>query len=89
VDWAHVENAEDLGAVDGPFETAAGDDLREVEEGAGERCARDAVDGLDVAWEERRAAVGGDAVDVSSPAVRARDVDGGSVVVAEAAGAGR
>jgi hypothetical protein len=40
------QDAQHLGTVDGALEAAGADDVGEVEEGAGDRGARDAVDGL-------------------------------------------
>ena len=89
VDGARVEDAEDLGAVDRALELALRCVFGEVEEGPGEGGGRDAVDGLDVFWPKRGAAVWGDAVDGASAAGCARDVDCRAVVVAKAEVAGR
>jgi hypothetical protein len=57
VQSAEVEDLHHLGLVEGPFERAALDDVGEVEEGAGNGCARYAVHGRDIRGGEGERAV--------------------------------
>ena len=53
VEVGAVEDLLDLGLLDRPFERAATDDARKVEQRAGHGGARDAVDGGDVVGRQR------------------------------------
>ena len=79
----------DLGLVEGTLELSLGDDLGEVEEGAGDGRARDVVDDGDVLVGERRRTVDLDAGVLAPGAPRHRDVDLRPAPVAELEERGR
>jgi len=80
LEGVHVEQTQDFGAIDRPFQAAAVDCLREVEQRARDAGAGDCVDDGDVGGREVLAAVSGDHLALASAAARGCDVDRRAVV---------